>query len=458
MKNRFLKKNLTTLKEVNPELHDWITKEDDVDWIQQIQSKNKDPNILITCGSEIRPAYSMKNPKKEAFQAVKNMQLHKENVSIVIGFGLGYLTNAILSKMEKGHRIIIVEPVPQIIKLALNNFDFAKAIHSRDLILVNPKEAEISAVIYYISNQFVITNWLVTIDHYTELRPEIYGKLSGCVSNVINQIMCNIGTIAGTAGAKIADNDIACLPYVIRHRGVVELKGMFKDKPAVLVSTGPSLAKNIHNLIGMEDKVVIIAVGQALRVLLAYGIRPDFICTVDFGEVNMGHFRGLMDSDVPLVTVNRAYAPLLKAWQGPKFISSTPVPGFENMATGILTEKGTIPAGGSVAHLCFGLAQLLECNPIIFIGQDLALGETSHIAQADAMGEVKISKDGQLIWKVKDHRCSLHGEKGYSMGPITQVPGYYGAPVLTNLGLMSFLTTFEQMIGAHLTSDESDKE
>jgi len=449
--NKILKKNLTTLSEVNPELHKWIKKEKNVDWVQLIKSKNKDNNILVHCGSEIRPAYSMSNPKKEAFRAVKAMQLHKENVSIVIGFGLGYLVHAILSKMEKGHRVIVVEPVGHIIRLALSNFDFAKAIFHRDLIIVAPGEAEISAVIYYISNQFVITNWLVTVDHYTGSKPEIYGKLSSCISNVINQIMCNIGTVAGEAGAKIADNDIVCMPYVIRHRGVAELKGMFKDKPAVLVSTGPSLAKNIHNLMGMEDKVVIIAVGQALRVLLAYDIKPDFICTVDFGEVNMGHFKGLLDSGVPLVTVNRAYAPLLKAWQGPKFIAGTPVPGFEDMATGILTEKGFIPAGGSVAHLCFGLAKLLECNPIIFIGQDLALGETSHIAQADAMGEVKISKDGQLIWEVKDHRCSLHGKKGYSMGPIAQVPGYYGTPALTNLGLLSFLTTFEQMIDDHLT-------
>ena len=457
MKNKFLKKNLRTLKQVNPDLAKWATTQEDTDWFQIIQSKDGSPNMLMKAGNEVLPAYCMKNPKAEAAKAVKAMTLHKENVSIIIGFGLGYLVNAVLSKMEKGHRILVIEPTADVIKLALGNFDFAKSLRNRDLIIIAPGKKELAGAVHFISNQFVITNWLITIDKYTTFKPDVYGELTKFTSDVINQIMCNIGTIAGAAGAKIADNDIQCLPYVIRHRGVAELKDMYRDKPAILVSTGPSLAKNIHHLITAQDKAVVIAVGQALRVLLAYDITPDFICTVDFGKVNMGHFEGLMDSGVPLVTNNRAYAPLLKAWQGPKFVAATPVPGFEHMATGILTNKGFIEAGGSVAHLCFGLAKLLGCNPIIFVGQDLALGESSHIAQADAAGEVNISPDGKINWKVKDHRCSLHGEESYSMGPIVQTPGYYGKPVVTNLGLASFLTTFEAMIEGHLKEDRNEK-
>jgi hypothetical protein len=270
----------------------------------------------------------------------------------------------------------------------------------------------------------------------------------------LNQILCNTGTIAGAAGGIIADNDIACLPYVIRHRGVAELKDLYKNKPAILISTGPSLAKNIHHLIGMEDRAIIIAVGQALRVLLAYEIKPDFICTVDFGEVNYVHFEGLMDSDIPLVTINRAYAPLLKAWQGPKFIAATPVPGYEHMATGILTNKGFIESGGSVAHLVFGLAQLLGCNPITFVGQDLALDKTSHIALADAGGEVMVDENGMIGWKIKDQRCHLFGNT-HGMGPVRYIPGYYGKPVMTNVGLASFLTVFEGMIERHLKEENN---
>lgn len=447
--NKKLQKNLKEIREINPVLWGWIENSPEEDWVKEIKSEDGAANLLITEGNRTIAAYRMKGSKREAHKAANNMKLYKENVSIIIGFGLGYVAKAILDKMEKGHKLIVIEPVGHIIRLALSNIDFSDAIKKHDMLLLKPEVEDIAGAIGLLDSTLVVNDWLLTINKYTRLKIDQYQETMKAVMDVLNQVMCSVGTIAGTAGAKIADNDIACLPYVIRHRGVSELSQLFKDKPAILVSTGPSLAKNIHQLIDVskQNKAIIIAVGQALRILLAYDIKPDFICTVDFGEVNMGHFKGLMDSKVPLVTINRAYAPLLKAWQGPKFVVATPVPGHEKTAAGILTEKGFLEAGGSVAHLCFSFAQALGCNPIALTGQDLALGETSHIPLADAAGKINITKEGMIKWDVKDQRCQLHNDEGkeYNMGPIHQVPGYYGKPVATNLGLASFITSFEGM-------------
>ena len=137
-------------------------------------------------------------------------------------------------------------------------------------------------------------------------------------------------------------------PFEIYPYSINKLIDIFQGKPGVIVSTGPSLEKNIHVLKEHQDKLVIVAVGQALRVLMGYGITPDFICTVDFGEVNMAHFKGLMDSKVPLVCLNRTYAPLLKQYQGPKFITSSPQE--ETSALSILNDRGAVLQGGSVAE------------------------------------------------------------------------------------------------------------
>ena len=453
--NDILKKNLTALKKINPKAEKWLMKQENADWIQTIKSKNKDDNLIIRSKSKFYTAYSMANPTKIAQKAVKEMNLFKQDVSILIGIGLGYLVNEMILKREEGHRIVVVEPVAQIIKLALSKFDFSRHLKKGNLILIIPNEDKedllmaMTQVLFYMSEAFNVDAWPFSVNFYTKLREKEYGQLILRAEETLNQILCNVGTIAGAAGGIIADNDIACMPYVIRHRGVAELKDFYKNKPAILVSTGPSLAKNIHHLIDLEDKVVIICVGQALRPLLAYDIKPDFACTVDFGEVNYVHFKGLMDCGIPLVTINRTYAPLIKAWQGPKFIAATPVPGFEDMATGILSKKGFVEAGGSVAHLCFGLAQQLGCNPIVFIGQDLSLGETSHIPLADAGGKVAVDENGNIGWQVTDQRCHLHDMGIHGMGQVHQVPGYYGKPVSTNLGLASFLTVFEGMVERH---------
>ncbi|HUU41503.1 MAG TPA: 6-hydroxymethylpterin diphosphokinase MptE-like protein, partial [Desulfatiglandales bacterium] len=449
-----LKKNLNALKTINLGMFSWLKEQPEIDWVQEIKSENGDRNLLIQSGSNLINAYPMDNPMKEAESVADQMNLYKENISIIIGAGLGYLCKAILEKMEKKHRVIVIEPIGSMIKLALSNFDFSEDLRKGNLIFL-PGKIELVYTLHFLSGQFVISDWLLTTEKYTRHRPHEYNEIVSAAQETINQIMCNTGTSAGAAGGIIADNDIACMPYVLRHRGVNELKGLYKDKPAICVSTGPSLAKNIHHLIDLKDRAIIICVGQAIRPLLGYGIKPDFATTVDFGEVNIGHFKGLLDCNIPLVTINRTYALLIKAWQGPKFIAATPVPGYESMATGILTDKGFIEAGGSVAHLSFGLAQLLGCNPIAFLGQDLALTDGSHIPLADASGEVKINAAGGIDWVVKDPRCSLTGEgKSYSMGMVHYVEGFYGGKTLTNMGLMSFLTVFEGMISRHLEGNK----
>ncbi|MBW2993168.1 DUF115 domain-containing protein [Candidatus Woesearchaeota archaeon] len=261
-----------------------------------------------------------------------------------------------------------------------------------------------------------------------------------------------------SAGLKLAENDINNLPYVIQHKGVNELKNIYKGKPAVLVSTGPSLTKNIHHLQQYKDKTIIIAVAQALRILLAYDIKPDFICTVDFGEVNLDHLKGLMDIDVPLVCLNRTYAPLIQQWQGPKFIVATPVPGFEHTAVGVLKDKGTIEQGGSVAHMCLGLALHIGCDPIMMIGQDLALSDKSHCNLVDSGGKIEIDNKGEIQWTVDDPGSCLNDQgKKYSMGYAQFVPGYFGDQVLTNIGLASFITSFEAIITKIKQQNESIK-
>ena len=437
-----LKNNLQALEKLNPALAKRIREEPDVDWLEVIQTKDGQPNLLIKSGSKAISAYKDRNPAAEFRKAARAMALHKQSTSIIVGIGLGYRLREYLSRMEDGHHIVMIEPAPHMLRLALSHYNFEKYILDGSLIIPSPDEHEIGAILGTLDSVYVVEEWSLTVEDYVTLRYEDYGDFIEGISKQINQVRCNVGTVMG-AGHVIADNDIANLPYVIRHRGVAELAGMFRGKPAVLVSTGPSLGKHIHKLKDIRDRVVIVAVAQALRPLLAYDVTPDFICTVDFGEVNMAHLDGIMDADVPMVALNRTYAPLIQAWEGPKFICATPVPGFENTACGILQHRGWVDQGGSVSHMCLGLAHSLGCNPIIFIGQDLALGDTSHFMQADAAGAIKFTDKGMIEWDVKDPGCPVLNKQRNTMGATVLTPGYYGDLVVTNSGLLSFIRSFE---------------
>jgi hypothetical protein len=391
-------KNIEAIKKNNEKLAAWIDSQVETDWANLIEHKGK-YNLSIKQNGTIQTAYKLNNPAKDAIDITKKLPFPKDCSTVVIGIGIGHLLYQILKRKEKDHKVIIIEPIGHLIKLAFQVYDFSKWIKNQTLFICTLKE-DVVFCINYLDSMFVIQDWFVIAEKYITDRIE-YAQISVYATEVINQLRCNTGTIMG-AGYEMASNDIKNLPYIIRERGIEELRDKYKDMPAILVSTGPSLQKNVHLLKDKQDKVVIIAVAQALRILLAYDITPDFICTVDFGDINYGHFKGLMDSKVPLIALNRTYAEILKDWKGIKYICASPQPGFQDTCTTILKDKGAVDQGGSVAHLCFGAAVHLGCNPIAFIGQDLALSDDkSHIELVDHGGDVKI-ENGQIKWKVKD--------------------------------------------------------
>jgi hypothetical protein len=446
--NEIYQKNIEALKMVMIEYYiEQIEKAPSLKWAEKIKSKDGSSNLLLKHLPQRTTVYPLNGWKAKVEERVKERAFANGQATMVIGMALGYFIKEALEKAEEKHKFVVIEPDISILKLALETCDFSKFLLNRQLI-ITPTTDDVTFTLELLNEKFSIDHWEIITEGYT-LRNGIYQTIAFNAVNILNQIRCNIGTVS-TAGSQIADNDIANLPYVIHRRGINELENLYKDLPAVVVSTGPSLSKNLYRLIDNQHKVIIIAVGQALRPLLAYGIRPDFICSVDFGEVNLTHYEGLMDSDVPLVALNRSFAPLLKRWRGPMFVSSSPLtentPELENRVHNILHSKGWTLQGGSVAHMCFGLATKLGCNPIIMIGQDLAYSdEQSHFPQADSRGTLSTNLNGEIMWEVKDPRCNLHG-KSYSMGMPIVVEGYMFNEVITNVGLASFITSFERFI------------
>ena len=435
-----IKKNLKALQANHINLHKKLTAEfKATDWFFPTQSGDftirADNNTVIKGNSKDDPG-----------KVLEIYPFHVDEATVLIGISDGQLLHELCKRKEKGHIVIVYESELSVLQFALTNYNFTKWIKDGSLLFVTEKEnEELVSVISLIDSNFMIQDWVILVEPYAINKYSVYGKMIKKVQSIINQLRCNTGTVS-SAGAIIAKNDIENIPYVIRHEGINALKGAFKDKPVILVSTGPSLSKNIWRLKEIQGKVIIVAVAQALRILLAYDIKPDFICTVDFGEVNMTHFEGLMDSDVPLVALNRTYAPLLKKWRGPKFIASTINPGLEDTIAGILDDRGQVEQGGSVAHFAFGFALHLGCDPLVFIGQDLALSEgLSHNPNADSAGKISI-EDGVIKWVVDDPRSESLNKQAHSMGEAVFVPGYFNEPVLTNIGLASFITAFEDII------------
>ncbi|MFZ5632100.1 MAG: motility associated factor glycosyltransferase family protein [Bacillota bacterium] len=166
------------------------------------------------------------------------------------------------------------------------------------------------------------------------------------------------------------------------ERGVPfrELAGKFRDIPAIVVSAGPSLEKNIEQLNDLKDRAVIICSGSAVETMNEYGIRPHLLASFDGGEGNYPHFAKLDTGDLRLVYTLDVYPRIVDEFKG----ALIPVEGggknsykyLKNMGA---PDLGEALIGPSVANFSLDIAVKLGCNPIILIGQDLSFsGGKSH--------------------------------------------------------------------------------
>lgn len=157
------------------------------------------------------------------------------------------------------------------------------------------------------------------------------------------------------------------------------LENVFNKKPAIIVSAGPSLEKNVHKLKAIQDKFVLITGGRTLKTLLNEGIQPDFLCVVDPIENTYKLVKDSLECKAPLVFYEGSNPDVVNEYCAKKIYFTGQY--FTNEFLG--KEVKTLAYGGSVAHTCLGLAVHLGCDPILFIGQDFAFtNEKLHASNA----------------------------------------------------------------------------
>jgi hypothetical protein len=109
-----------------------------------------------------------------------------------------------------------------------------------------------------------------------------------------------------------------------------------------------------------------------------------------------------------------------------------------------LGARAGLPAGATVAHLAFYLAVFMGCDPIIFVGQDLAF--TGHVFYTPG---VEIHRS----WRSEINRFNTMEQKEWDRiarnRPILRkVAGHDGRPLYTDELLCTYLEQFEKDVAA----------
>jgi hypothetical protein len=247
---------------------------------------------------------------------------------------------------------------------------------------------------------------------------------------------------------------IEALPEVAAHPSIAALDRAFVKRPCFIVSPGPSLERNVALLRGVKGRAVVMTCTHALSVLQAYGVSPDLVVVADAGADLLRHYGGVDTSAVEAMVIGAAC--VREHWSKPArrrfaFASNGEL---DQWAFEPFGEDAGLRTGGSVACSELSLALRMGCDPIVFVGQDLAFtgGRAYSEANVDGAARVKASEDGHSFYLVKPPGTrdpGAHDPDGDLQvtrpQQLVKVPGYQGGLVLTSGSFYAFLVWFETM-------------
>ncbi|EAH4720495.1 DUF115 domain-containing protein [Campylobacter upsaliensis] len=173
------------------------------------------------------------------------------------------------------------------------------------------------------------------------------------------------------------------LASMIKNPSLKELleKRKAKFKSCVIVSTGPSLSKQLPLLKEVQERVVIFAADSAYPILMQNDIVPDYVCMVertDFTAEFFKHDFGNKDDKTTFLLASLVHPNAIEYLEkrGRNYIL---IPKHLNFAQYVdLKAFGLLPSAVSVAHMAFAIALELEFKELVFIGQDLAYNDVGH--------------------------------------------------------------------------------
>lgn len=366
-------------------------------------------------------------------QAKEFVQTHspKDGVNyFILGMGLGYHVLELLKSKINYTRVFIIEKDLNIFRQALKVNDFSKYFGNRKIVWLVGKQpfdihkAVTANTVAVMGSELSIWEYqpLVQLeqDYYTQVKEKIFDGVK--TSSAIVDTMTY-------AGDNFIENTAKNMADFILNPGVKSLANKFKKIPAIIVSAGPSLDKNIDQLHKVKGKCLILATDTALKILRKHNLKPDFVFTVDYKPESRLHFENFGIEDVPLVFDPEASPVSLEVYKGPRFVSATEKP-FTCWLNSIAGGKGLIPKGMSVAHYVFSVACGMGCAPIIFIGQDLSYpGGFTHA-------------------KGTTSREKLESSKMVSPKNLVKIKSLFdGQDLVTNKEMYIYLRHFEFLVG-----------
>ncbi len=389
------------------------------------QNSAGDINLRFTDGSHL---HNFTSPWQEANEHLTMLPNNFEGIALFCGLGLGYWPLQMLAQGHSPALTIIIEPSTDIFLTALDFMDLSPLISNPGTLFfigdINWQEYEAA-----VTRTALFETTCFFRSPPDKQKEKLYKEVDDKAFSIMNSLNIQ-GATMREKGPVFFYNSLRNISLLHHSPPINCLQGLFQNKPAIIVSAGPSLNNDLEELRKIKDKCVVIAVDSAAKPLFEANINPDFITSIDFQELNIEKVVSLLGHNLPtsLVSLIKASPAIPKNLNTAHTFLAFQDDEQDTWLPRVLGVDCFVSSGSSVALLSLGLARLLGASPICFLGQDLSFGEVgSDHAQGTVFYGSGLPKDQEIL----------------------TIPGIGNSKVKTNRCFLEFLNQFEQIIQQH---------
>ncbi|EAH8604635.1 DUF115 domain-containing protein, partial [Campylobacter jejuni] len=294
--------------------------------------------------------------------------------------------NALLIKNLAKHykHLFVFESEIELFILALSTIDLSEELKVYKIVLFDCVAKDLEIQIAMIFDQQSILEYLSLYEMF--ISSHYYLKYYEASILFVNELCIKSASVA------IRNADITCfLPLLTHGQFLQNIPSMLESIPfqrilsqrknkfdnAIVVSAGPSLAKQLSLLKAYQDKAVIFCADGALSMLEKEGIIPDYVTNLDFTDLAMKFFQNKENLKQSIIALECATHPnIVRSLNAENCMIVLRNKALYQRFN--LNDFGYIDTGTHVSHFSYTLALALGFKNIIMIGQDLAFDEEGN--------------------------------------------------------------------------------
>ncbi|EPP7520696.1 6-hydroxymethylpterin diphosphokinase MptE-like protein [Campylobacter jejuni] len=298
-------------------------------------------------------------------------------------YGIG---NALLIKNLSKHykHLFVFESEIELFILALSTIDLSEELKTYQVILFDVAAKDVEIHIAMVFDQQSILEYLSLYEMF--ISSHYYLKYYEISILSLNELCIKSASVA------IRNADITCfLPLLTHGQFLQNIPSMLESIPfqrilnerknkfenAIVVSAGPSLAKQLSLLKAYQDKAVIFCADGALSMLEKEGIIPDYVTNLDFTDLAMKFFQNKENLKQSIIALECATHPnIVRSLNAENCMIVLRNKALYQRFN--LNDFGYIDTGTHVSHFSYTLALALGFKNIIMIGQDLAFDKEGN--------------------------------------------------------------------------------